>query len=288
MKPAATDPAAESETIPSIGVVESEFRSPAQFYDYAKEVRIRLRLELERGLVGIEYFSHLWVIYRQHRSSEWLQEKGWGNEPPITLPLCDDRSGQGVFSSRAPCRPAALGSCIVQLVRREGAVLVVRGLDAFDGTPVLDVKPYVPQFDAFAQAIVPLHWAKVMNDDDDAVHASREFHWDTTNAEFTLGLRAGTIALGALDVRRGDNLIAEIEGGFYFAQGWEAATGCSPLRGSLTFSEREPEQAPWRVALSSQVREMSFLVPRVKWEDAAAVLKATESEILQHFAITLR
>ena len=85
-------------TLTPIGVVESEFCSPSQVYEYTGEARIRLDSRLERGLVGLEYFSHIWVIYHQHRSGEWLKQKGWGDQAPVVLPLCDDRSGQGVFS----------------------------------------------------------------------------------------------------------------------------------------------------------------------------------------------
>jgi tRNA-Thr(GGU) m(6)t(6)A37 methyltransferase TsaA len=271
-----------SYSIEAIGAVESDFQCASQLFNYATEVRIRIDPALERGLVGIEYFSHLWVIYRQHRSGEWLKEKGWGDEAPLVLPLCDDRTGQGVFSSRAPCRPAALGSCIVKLIRREAATLVVQGLDAFDGTPVLDVKPYVPRFDAVPDAVVPLHWSRVMDRDDDAVHLSREFHWDSTNAEFALGLRAGAIALSSLRARRGEGLVSEIAGGFYFAQGWEAATGCSPLRGTLRLCIRSIDQGPWKAELALKDRKVSFLAEQLEWSDAASVLSAPESKIVQY------
>ena len=287
MNTTSTDTGGTPVLVRPIGLVESEFRAPSEFYDYKKEVRIRFSAGLARGLVGIEYFSHLWVIYSQHRSTEWLRDKGWGEAAPLTLPLCDDRSGQGVFSSRAPCRPAALGSCIVELVRRENETLVVRGLDAFDGTPVLDVKPYVPQFDAFPQAIVPLHWARVMERSDDATHGSREFHWDTTNVEFVLGLRAGVIALASLEAHRSDPLHAEIEGSAFFAQGWEAATGCSPLRGTLVRTDRTVEHAPWRVQLTSRGREISYVLSNLEWTDAAAVMAAPEDTLLQVCTLTL-
>ena len=278
---------AASINVATIAIVESPLRSVAGQFDYASESRVRLFKELQPGLIGIEYFSHLWVIYHQHHSLEWLREKGWGEVPPLTLPPSDDRSGQGIFSSRAPCRPAALGSCIVELVRRENETLVVRGLDAIDGTPVLDVKPYVPQFDAFPQAVIPLRWARVMDRHHDETHGSREFHWDTTNAEFALGLRAGVIALGSLVAQRSDVLRAEIEGSVFFAQGWEAATGCSPLRGTLVFTERVSEQAPWRVQLTAIGREVSYLLPTTEWPDAAAVMSAPEGALLQYYALTL-
>lgn len=139
-----------------IGSVESAFQNVADRFDYARtESRIRIRPGLEPALAGIEHFSHLWVIYHQHHTHDWLAMKGWGEEPPLTVPAGDERAGMGIFCGRFPCRPSLIGSCIVRLLRREGAVLTVTGLDALDGTPVLDVKVYVPQFDAFPGATAP-------------------------------------------------------------------------------------------------------------------------------------
>ncbi len=263
-----------------IGVVESAYREVTDRFDYEhSEAFIRIRPELEPALAGIEYFSHLWVIYHQHRSREWLKMKGWGSEPPLVVPEGDDRAGQGVFSGRFPCRPSGLGSCIVRLVRREGGRLAVCGLDALDGTPVLDVKVYVPQFDAYPEAAAPLHWAGVMNRPGDAAQAARAFHWDTTNAEFALGLRAGLAALARLKARRGERLCARLRSGFFFAQGWEAATGCSALRGTLEWTA-EPGEL-WRAELSGATGEGVVLhVPGREWRDAAEVMGAPESRLL--------
>jgi tRNA (adenine37-N6)-methyltransferase len=275
-------PALADVTIRPIGVVESPFRTVSDRCDYATEARVRLWPELEAGLTGIEYFSHICVIYHQHRSQAWLQTRGMETTPPLVLPADDDRAGQGIFSSRAPCRPAALGSCIVELVRREGATLVVRGLDAIDGTPVLDVKPYVPQFDAFPAATVPLHWAKVMARIDDPAHGSREFHWDTTNADFALGLRAGLAALLWLGAKRGAPLRAEVRGSLFLAQGFEMATGCSPLRGTLALTERSASEPPWTVRVSGPGGDevCQLFLTRLHWRDSADVLAAKEEELL--------
>lgn len=157
MKTPRPDPL-EAFTLAPIGVVDSPYQTFVDGCDHHSESRIVLRPELAAGLVGIECFSHLWVIYRQHRSAEWLRARGWGDAPSLVLPAEDGGVGPGVFSSRAPCRPAGLGSCVVTLLGHEGNVLVVRGLDALHRTPVIDVKPYLPQFDAFSAATVPKHW----------------------------------------------------------------------------------------------------------------------------------
>jgi len=273
MKAPPTDPLA-SFTLAPIGVVDSPYQNFVDGCDYRSESRIVLRPELEPGLVGLEYFSHLWVIYRQHRSAEWLRARGWGEAPPLVLPPEDDRAGQGVFSSRAPCRPAALGSCIVALLRREKNVIVVRGLDAFHRTPVVDLKPYVPHFDAFPEAAVPLHWAKVMERPDDAARASREMHWDTSNVDFALGLRVGVAALHRLGVARGVPLRAELAGSTFFAHGFEMATGCSPLRSTLAHIVRSVTEAPWTVRLFHGDTVLDYRLDRIVWPDAASILAA--------------
>lgn len=268
-------------TIRPIGVVESPFRTVSDRCDYAAEARVLVRPELQTGLTGIEYFSHIWVIYHQHRAKDWLQVRGSETMLPLILPADDDRAGQGIFSSRAPCRPALLGSCIVELIRREGASLIVRGLDAIDGTPVLDVKPYVPKFDAFPQAIVPLRWAKVMSSPDDPTHGSRESHWDTTNVDFALGLRAGLAALARIGAKRGDPLRADVRGSLFLAQGFEMATGCSPLRATLAWTEKNADSVPWTVRITNAAdQECELALVNVHWHDAAAVIAANEEDIL--------
>jgi tRNA-Thr(GGU) m(6)t(6)A37 methyltransferase TsaA len=266
-------------TLEPIGSVESPYHSVDDRCDYRSESRLVLRLELAPALVGLEYFSHLWVIYRQHRVGEWLHRNDWGPEAPLVLPADDHRAGQGIFSTRAPCRPAGLGSCIVALHRREENVLVVRGLDALDGTPLIDVKPYVPHFDAFPDAAVPLHWAKVMDQPDDAARLSRELHWDTSSTDFTLGLRVGVAVLARLGLERGQPLRAELGASALFAQGFEAATGCSPLRGTLAVLPRGNHEAPWSVRLPMSGPVVEFRLPRTVWSSAAEILGADEPSL---------
>lgn len=275
MSPAAL----QSISLRPIGVVESSFASVDAHYSYEAEAHIRLRDDLLPGLSGIEYFSHLWVIYHQHKSAEWMKAKGVAPDQALYMPADDERAGQGVYSSRAPCRPSALGSCIVKLLRREGARLTVTGLDAIDGTPVLDVKIYVPQFDAFPDAVVPKRWARVMNDEDDLSLCSREFHWDTTAADFALGLRAGARLLAQLHCPREAARSALVEGSLFFAQGFEAATGCSPLRGTLGWTESTAYRAPWTATLQTEQGSARISINNLHLKDASAVLAANEADL---------
>jgi len=90
-----------------------------------------LREELAPALDGIEEWSHLYVIF-------WLDRLA-----PIPTPILHHASsGAGILTTRAPIHPNPIGLTLVELVKREENVLWVRGLDAFDGTPVVDIKPY--------------------------------------------------------------------------------------------------------------------------------------------------
>jgi tRNA (adenine37-N6)-methyltransferase len=89
--------------------------------------------DLEAGLMDIEGFSHLFVI--------WLFDRAEGCDL-VGTPPTDDRP-HGVFATRSPRRPNPIGLTVVQLLRREGSRLHVRGVDMLDGTPILDLKPYL-------------------------------------------------------------------------------------------------------------------------------------------------
>lgn len=93
--------------------------------------------EFAEGLRDLEGFSHVYLIYHFHRSA-----------PPrlVVKPFLQDVE-RGVFATRAPCRPNAIGLSIVRLVRREENVLHIEDVDILDGTPLLDIKPYTAKFD---------------------------------------------------------------------------------------------------------------------------------------------
>jgi tRNA-Thr(GGU) m(6)t(6)A37 methyltransferase TsaA len=106
------------------------------------ESRIVVDPRYEAALQDLESFSHVIVLYAFDRSAGWspLVETPWEERP------------HGVFATRSPNRPSPIGMTVVSLLRREGAVLHVAGLDAFDGTPVLDLKPYLPGVDRIEDA----------------------------------------------------------------------------------------------------------------------------------------
>ena len=96
--------------------------------------RIVFREEMTPGLTGIEDFSHIHVIFWMHQvkdSDKTLIHPGKSSDEPV-----------GIFATRAPIHPNPIGQTVVEIVKRDKNTLWVRGLDALDGTPVLDVKPY--------------------------------------------------------------------------------------------------------------------------------------------------
>jgi tRNA-Thr(GGU) m(6)t(6)A37 methyltransferase TsaA len=89
--------------------------------------------EFESGLADIDGFSHLFLL--------WVFDRSHGFDL-FGTPPCDDR-GHGVFATRSPRRPNPIGLTVVELLKRDGRLLHVRGVDMLDGTPVLDIKPYL-------------------------------------------------------------------------------------------------------------------------------------------------
>ena len=89
------------------------------------------------GLKDLEGFSHIIMLYHFHRS------KGFQLH---VVPFMDSRP-RGVFATRAPKRPNTIGLSVIKLQKIQGNILYVENVDIFDGTPLLDIKPYVPEFD---------------------------------------------------------------------------------------------------------------------------------------------
>src|SRR6266849_8267737 len=99
---------------------------------------LKILPESERGLTDIEGVSHLFVIWEFDRAPrEELRGADLLASPP------SDNRQHGVFATRSPRRPNPIGLTTVELLRREGKLLHVRGVDMLDGTPVLDIKPYL-------------------------------------------------------------------------------------------------------------------------------------------------
>jgi len=99
---------------------------------------LKILPEFEPGLTDVEGFSHLFVIWEFDRSP---REQLRGDDL-LASPPSDNRQ-HGVFATRSPRRPNAIGLTVVELLRRDGVELHVRGIDMLDGTAVLDIKPYL-------------------------------------------------------------------------------------------------------------------------------------------------
>lgn len=103
--------------------------------------------EMRRALRGLEGFSHVWILFLFHRAAP-----GW--KPVIRPPRLDGKRTVGVFASRSPHRPNPIGISAVELERIEERSLQIhlKGVDFLDGTPVIDLKPYLPYADAIPRA----------------------------------------------------------------------------------------------------------------------------------------
>lgn len=125
-----------------IGVVRSAFIHPADTPIQAAGATgakgsIEIHPEYAAGLADLAGFSHVIVIYHFHRMTK----------PQLTVVPFLDTDTHGVFATRAPARPNAIGLSVLRLLEVDGTRLQVEDLDMLDGTPVLDLKPFVPQFD---------------------------------------------------------------------------------------------------------------------------------------------
>jgi tRNA-Thr(GGU) m(6)t(6)A37 methyltransferase TsaA len=125
-------------TFTPIGIVRSPYTDAAQVpkglgAEHTIEGTLEVRAEFADGLRDIEGFSHLYVI--------WAFDRVQGHDL-VARPPSDDRP-HGVFATRSPRRPNPIGLTVVQLLDRNGPALRVSGIDMLDGTPILDIKPYL-------------------------------------------------------------------------------------------------------------------------------------------------
>jgi tRNA-Thr(GGU) m(6)t(6)A37 methyltransferase TsaA len=121
-----------------IGCVRSPYAETAQVpkgfgAKHEAEGELEILAEFEQGLTDIDGFSHLYVI--------WVFNRSEGYELLGTPPT--DTTPHGVFATRSPLRPNPIGLTVVRLLSRDGRRLTVAGLDMLDGTPILDIKPYL-------------------------------------------------------------------------------------------------------------------------------------------------
>ena len=133
----------------AIGVVRNEIQQTRR-QDWENIISdIVFDPDLTEALDNLDEFSHVTVLYWMHQLSP--------ERPPLKvhprgeqeLPLV------GLFATRSPHRPNAVGKTIARLLQRQGNILSVQGLDAIDVTPVIDIKPYIPGYDSVNEATVP-------------------------------------------------------------------------------------------------------------------------------------
>lgn len=126
----------------SIGTIRSEFKDienmPIQpTGEKANKGRIEVLSQYTEGLRDLDGFSHVILIYHFHKAEQ----------VKLTVKPFLDKDTHGVFATRTPVRPNHIGMSVVEIDRVEGNSIFVKNIDVLDGTPVLDIKPFVPGFD---------------------------------------------------------------------------------------------------------------------------------------------
>ncbi len=130
--------------IEPIGTIHSPYKTPESAPPHGERemCTVEVYADYEAGLDDVDGFSHLHLFYWLHRSSGYSlsTETPWDDVP------------HGVFATRSPRRPNPIGYSVVKLVERQGNILRVEGLDAIEGTPVIDIKPYIARTDSKTDA----------------------------------------------------------------------------------------------------------------------------------------
>ena len=137
-------------TLKAIGIVRNGIEQLLE-QDWSKVVSdIVVDSSLTEALDDLDEFSHIIVLY-------WMHHRDSSNQPPTKVhPRRNHKLPMvGLFASRSPHRPNPLGKATVRLLQSQGNILKVQGLDAINGTPVIDIKPYIPGYDSVAKAKVP-------------------------------------------------------------------------------------------------------------------------------------
>ena len=143
-----TDQRRQTMRLKAIGFVRSQIKQPAPG-DWGQTIsEIIIDRSLSEALDGLDQFSHIIVLYWMHRVRGQFPLKVHPRGR-LELPLT------GLFATRSPHRPNPVGKATVRLLERRGNRLRVQGLDAIDGSPVIDIKPYIPGYDSVADAEVP-------------------------------------------------------------------------------------------------------------------------------------
>lgn len=225
--------------IREIGVVRNDVTEPMDPFELRKkESIIEVHKDYEDGLYRIEESQYLQIVFYFHRSREYrLRGPTYSGDV------------RGVFASRSPHRPSALGVTTVKLVERQGRMLRVQGLDAIDGTPVLDIKPYAPLLDEEEQQSAAREYRRAhprfevmrlirTSEMEKLLLRAGELH-----GHFCPGLALGVMA-GAYAVQQMgwsshgmEKVVAIVESNNCFADGVQYVTGCTFGNNALIFRD---------------------------------------------------
>jgi len=133
-----------------IGVVHSSYRErfavprqPSLDEPLPAQIELKNGMNFDQAVQDLDGFSHIWVIYWMHLNQGW--------NPTVTPPR-GPKKRRGLFATRGPHRPNSIGLSAVRLIKVEGRTLHIQGHDMLDGTPVLDIKPYLPYADSHPDA----------------------------------------------------------------------------------------------------------------------------------------
>ena len=145
-------------TLKAIGIVRNKVgQKPEPGYDWWGIVsEIVVDSGLTGALDGLDEFSHIIVLY-------WMHQAAVTGQLPTKVHPRGKRDSPlvGLFATRSPHRPNPVGKATVRLLERRGNILKVEGLDAINGTPVIDIKPYIPGYDSATDAKVP-QWRNIL------------------------------------------------------------------------------------------------------------------------------
>lgn len=255
-----------------IGVVRNDMTEPADPHEMRKRQSIiEIHERYRDGLYRVEDSDYIQVVFHFHRSDGYeLQGPTYSGEV------------KGVFASRSPHRPSGVGVTTVELLRREGTMLHVRGLDAVDGTPVLDLKPYAPSLDEAEQRTVAREHTKTSprsevmrliraGELEELLLRAGEFHGHFCPG-LAMGVMAASHAVQQMDWPSGgmEHLVAIVETNNCFADGVQYVTGCTFGNNALVF--RDLGKTAFTLAGRDGTGIRIAARPRKRQDDAYAAL----------------
>lgn len=149
----------EAVELTPVGVVKSPVQDATTIENWGSVIsEIHISQHLVSGLQGLEDWSHLIVLFLMHETGNAAPENNLVRRPRNR----DDMPELGIFAQRSRNHPNRIGITAVRLMSVKEHIVTVKGLDAIDGTPVLDIKPYAPVYDGAVDPLVPAWFIRLM------------------------------------------------------------------------------------------------------------------------------